>query len=238
MTFAHDEPVAGTVREEGHRSRIDLRKHGADESSYLVITHDGHRVISVRPADGEYSVMDDSAFERVVGIALDAVSSIGIVQFRVHDARISTERLGPGDSVAGAPTRHYRLTQDFTVDVSAFGAHSDPIRQHVVTDFWVAPDSHLLLNPLIEMLTRLGSVLGQSDPDFVRHSAAARDSLFSGTPLRVVVTSTSDAKDDVGKPPSVQRLDITAIESGTFDPGIWVVPAGLHRKEGAVSWSF
>jgi len=238
MTFDRDEPIVGTVREDRHRSRIDLKKHGAEENSYLVITHDGHRVIAVRPADGEYSVLDDSAFERIVGTALQAVSSVGIVRFRVYDARISTERLGAGDSVAGLPTRHYRLTQDFTVDVSAFGAHGDPIRQHLVTDFWVSPDSRILPNPLIEMLTRLGSALGQSDPEFVRRSAAARDSLFSGTPLRVVVTATSDAKDDAGKPPSLHRLEITAIERGTFNPGIWEVPAGLHRKEGAVSWSF
>lgn len=237
MTVGHEDPVVGTVRENTHRARVDVLKRGERDDEYLVITHDGHRVISVHPSDGEYSVVDDSVFERIAGVGLQAVSSTGIVRFRVHDADISAERLGAGDVVAGFATEHYRLRQDYTVDVSAFGTHGGPVRQSVITDYWVAPRAHLLPNPLIGMLSQIGTALAQSDVDFVRRSAAVRDSLFSGTPLRIVVTIATDAKDETGKPPAVHRFEITEIENANFDPGIWQVPAGFRRKEG-ISFSF
>ena len=232
MTVGSDEPVVGTVREGTHRARVDIQKHRRPEDDYLVITHDGHRVISVHPSSGEYSVVDDSVFERVAGIGLQAVSGIGIVRFRVHDAHISTERLGAGETIAGFATEHYRLRQDYTVDVSPFGMHGDAVRQRVVTEYWVAPRAQLLPNPLIDMLSQIGTALAQSDPDFVRRSAAARDSLFSGTPMRIAVTITTDAKDEADKPPTVHRFEVTEIEDTTFDPAIWEVPAGLRRRSG------
>lgn len=237
MTVGGDRPIVGTVREGAHRARVDVKQHGEDEDNYLVITHDGHRVISVHPADGEYSVVDDSVFERIAGVGLEAVSSTGVVRFRVHDAHIRAERLGPGDQVAGFATEHYRLQQDYTVDVSAFGMRGDPVHQRVVTDYWVAPRAHLLPNPLIGMLSQIGTALAQSDPDFVRQSVAARDSLFSGTPVRIVVTLATDAKDEADKPPTVHRFEITEIEDANFDPAIWEIPTGLRRKSG-VSFSF
>ena len=237
MTVGSDEPIVGTVREGTHRLRVDVQKHGRPEDDYLVITHDGHRVISVHPSDGEYSVVDDSVFERIAGVGLQAVSNTGVVRFHVRDARIAGERVGDGDLVAGLSTEHYRLRQDYSVDVSAFGMHGDEVRQSVVTDYWVAPRAHLLPNPLIGMLSQIGTALAQSDPDFVRHSSAVRDSLFTGTPLRIVVTITSDAKDESGKPPSVHRFEITEIEGANFDPGIWEIPSGLHRRSG-ISFNF
>lgn len=237
MTVGHDAPIVGTVREGPHRARVDVKQHGEDEDSYLVLTHDGHRVISIHPSEGEYSVVDDSVFERVAGIGLQAVSGTGIVRFRVHDVHISAERLGNGDEVAGYATEHYRLQQDYTVDVSAFGTRGHPVRQRVTTEYWVAPRASLLPNPLIDMLSQIGTVLAQSDPDFVRRSNAARDSLFSGTPVRIVVTIESDAEDEADKSPTVHRCEITEIESASFDPGIWEIPTGLHRKAG-LSFSF
>ena len=237
MTIGSDEPVVGTVREGTHRARVDMQKHGEPEDDYLVITHDGHRVISVHPSAGEYSVVDDSVFERVAGIGLQAVSGTVIVRFRVHDAHISAERLGSGETIAGFTTERYRLRQDYTVDVSPFGMRGEPVRQWVVTDYWVAPRADLLRNPLIEMLSRIGTALAQSDPDFVRRSTAARDSLFSGTPVRIVVTISSEGKDAADKPPSVHRFEVTEIEDANFDPAIWEIPTGLRRKAG-ISLSF
>lgn len=237
MTVGSDEPVVGTVREGTHRLRVDIQKHGAPDDDYLVITHDGHRVISVHPSDGEYSVVDDSVFERIAGVGLQAVSSTGVVRFRVHDAHISGERLGSGDAVAGLATEHYRLRQEYTVDVDAFGMHGDEVHQIVVTDYWVAPRAHLLPNPLIGMLSQIGTALAQSDHDFVRHSSAIRDSLFSGTPVRIVVSMTTDAKDEAGKPPAVHRFEVTEIEDANFDPAIWEIPTGLRRRSG-LSFNF
>ena len=102
MAVGNDDPIVGTVREGTHRARVDVRKHGENDDDYLVITHDGHRVISLHPSDGEYSVVGDSVFERIAAVGLQAVSGTGVVRFRVHDAHIGSERWTSAPSASAA----------------------------------------------------------------------------------------------------------------------------------------
>jgi hypothetical protein len=235
-TFEHNERVVGTVREDGHTARIDLqdRRPGDDDD---LIAGDG-RLIVVHPDNREYSEVDDSTFERIAGIGLQAASDIGVVRFRVRDARFIPERLGPGDAVAGYPTLHLRLTEEYTIEVSAFGMGGDAVRTRVVTDYWVTAEPLLVHNPLMELLSRLGSVLGQSDPDFVRRQTDARRGLITGTPLRIVVTAWSSDRDERDPRPAVHSMEIADLVPAAVDPAIFRIPPGFTRRDGAGSWRF
>ena len=236
MTSEHDDPVVGTVREDGRTARIDFETRRPRDREFLLV-RDG-KVIAVRPDDGEYSIVEDSTFERIAGVGLQAASDVGVVQFRVQDARIVPERLGPGDAIAGLPTRRVRLTEEFSVEVRAFGIHGDAVRMRVVTDYWVTTEPLLVHNPLIEMLSRLGSVLGQSDPAFARQQSAARRALLTGTPLKIVVTTWTSDRDDHDRGPEVQTIEISDLTRTRVDPAIFRIPDGLTRREGDFSWSF
>jgi hypothetical protein len=236
MTVEHEDPIVGTVREDGRDVRIDFETRRHRDHEFLLV-RDG-KVIAVRPEDGEYSVVDESTFERIAGVGLQAASDVGVVRFRVRDARIIPERLGPGESIAGFPTRHVRLTEEFSVEVRAFGMGGDPARIRVVTDYWVTAEPLLVHNPLIEMLSRLGSVLGQADPAFARQQTAARRALLTGTPLKIVVTTWSSDRHARDRGPEQQTIVISGLARTSVDRAIFRIPEGLTRREGDFSWSF
>jgi hypothetical protein len=229
-----DDSIAGLVREDGRRARIDLSGHGHDRD-YILILDRGHRVASIHPGESEYSMTDDSTFAHAAAIGLRAASATGIVRFRVRDMHVSSRRVGTGEPVAGLPTERFRLIQEFTVGVTALGLAGETVHQVVVTDYWVNPTLTLVPNPIIDLLSTIVSVLGQSDPEFIRRSDAERRGLFRGQPLRIVVTS--HTLEDPGKV-TTQRIEVTEIGRGTFDRAIWDIPAGFRQKEGEFSWHF
>lgn len=230
----HGDALVGTVREDGRNARMDFdapRSHG-DE--YLLVREG--QVIAIHPDDREYSTIDDSLFAHIAGVGLAAASDVGVVRFRVRDARFTPERLGAGDIVAGFATRRVRLTEEFTVDVRALGVWGGPVHMRVVTDYWVTDTPVVAPNPLIDMLSGLGSVLGQADPRFVRQEAAARRALFAGTPLRIVVSTWSS--EDHADRPAVQTIEISDLAPASVDPAIFRIPAGFTRRDGQSSWRF
>jgi hypothetical protein len=236
MTPDHGGRIAGTVREDGRNARIDFDAGRQGDDEYLLVRPG--QLLVVHPDEREYSVVDDSTFERIAGVGLQAASDVGVVRFRVRDAQITPERLGPGDSIAGFATQRVRLTEEFTVEVSAFGMRGDAVHMRVITDYWLSARPLLMHNPLIEMLSRLGTVLGQSDPVFVRRQAAARQGLIAGTPLKVVVTAWSRDRDEHDDRPSVTTIEIGDLTRTTVDPEIFRIPPGLRRRDGEFSWRF
>jgi hypothetical protein len=236
VTPDHGDRVIGTVREDGRTARIDFDAGRSRDDEYLLVRPG--QLLVIHPDEREYSVVDDSTFERIAGVGLEAASDVGVVRFRVRDAQITPERLGPGDSIAGFATQRVRLTEEFTVEVSAFGMRGDAVHMRVITDYWVTARPLLVHNPLIEMLSRLGTVLGQSDPAFVRRQAAARDALIAGTPLKIVVTAWSQDRDDRDHSPSVETIEIADLTRTSVDPEIFRIPPGLRRRDGEFSWRF
>jgi len=229
-----DDSTTGVVREDGRRARIDFHRKDASHD-YVLVLDGGRRVVSIHPREGEYAMTDDSTFARVAGIGLRAVSATGVVRFRVRDMHVSSRRLGAGDPVAGFKTERFRLIQEFTVAVSPFGLPGETVHQVIVTDYWVSRSVRLVPNPIIDLVSTITSILGQTDPEFTQRSNARRRELFTGTPLRIVVTAhTLEEPNKV----TTQRIEIAALERDSFDRSIWDIPAGLRRREGEFSWRF
>jgi hypothetical protein len=225
MSTESGDRLTAHVRDVGDRARIDFDRPGDAGGSYLLLLEGGHRVLAVHPREREYSVVDDTTLERIVGTALHAVSATGLVRFRLDNVAIVPERLEAGDTVAGRATRRYRLTQEYTVGVRALGLGGDDIHQTVVTDYWVDPSLRLLRNPLLELLATLETALAQQDTAFVRMSATARRALFTGVPLKVVVKHAS-GDGDAG----VRTLAVADLQRDAFGTATFQVPAGYRRR--------
>jgi hypothetical protein len=234
MTSDGERELVATVRESGGRARIDLERSHDGSGGYIIVTDDARTLILVHPDQREYTVVDDTTFERIVGKALRVVAQTGVLQVQLRDVKIVPERLGPGESIAGHPTRRYRLTQEYRAFVGAFGIMGDePVHKTVVTEYWVSPRLTLAPNPLLALLAGLETALAQRSASFVSQSIAARDSLFRGTPLRIVITSRSTDGDDSVKE---RRLEITDLAPAAFDPAIWAVPRGYTRRHSDFSF--
>jgi hypothetical protein len=237
VTPSDEQAFAGTARVSGDRARIDARTKNDDcePADYLLLSDGGRTVTVVNPRERSYSVTDARSFEHVVATAMRAVNVA--VSTKLSDVRISTEELGAGDTIAGHPTRRYRLLQEYTANVGVFGFRGDAEEHVVITDFWVAPGLTLMRNPLVEMLATTETALAQTNGDFVARSAAARDGLFRGMPLRLIVAArSSSSKHEDKRAPSRLVVEVEKVVRGPVDRAALDVPTSYHAKSGGFSY--
>ena len=215
----------------GDRSRIQpIRERddaGDGESNYMII-RDG-KLYSIDPDKREYNVNKPEDLENVVGMALRAVSPM--VKMRIDDTDISGEEIDDADRLLGFRTRHFRLTQKFTLSVSAFGLGSgDEATPHeVVTDYWFAPEAKLPRNPLVELIAAAPAAPAHQSRSFTRESARVRESLFKGMPLRIVVRAREGRDSQLEEK---ARVEIIQLERIAVDPTQFEIPSGYTKTEG------
>lgn len=240
VTQGEGEPLAGTVRVSGDRARIDAaRPNGGDgPRDYLLLDGGGQRVTIVNPRERTYSATTARAFERVVATAMSAVNVA--ISNKLSDVRIESQRLGAGDTIAGYPTQRYRLTQEYTANIAVMGFDAEPEFHVVITDFWAAPGLQLMRNPLVEMMATAETALAQTDRAFVERSTAARDRLFTGMPLRLIVAARSTGSDPAKyKEHDRSRLtvEVTRVVRGPVDRAALALPRGYRATSGPLNWT-
>ena len=217
-------PSSGSANVLGEKSRIEMSQ---PKGEYLVLKP-GH-LFSVHPDKREYSDSPPEALSDVIGIALRATRMI--VRFELSDVEVTPQDLGDGGMVAGHPTRHYRLLQRFSVTVHPLivGGSAEPLeRNEVTTDYWVATDLKLPVNPLVELIASAPAAIAQQDRDFARRTEIARRSLFSGTPLKIEVTTRKKSE----RPSRAVHFEITTITRTALSDSLFEIPAGYRRTEG------
>lgn len=227
-----DEPMTGTVRIHDGNVRIDVdhKRNDDDPDSYMLVLDNGIRMLSVHPRRHEADEIDAGTFERIVGISLRAVRPI--VRFHITDAAIAPEQLGAGGAMLGYATEHVRLTEHYTMHITAMGFDGGDETMSVVTDYWVAPGLQLGRNPLLALLERAGTAMAQSDASFVQREDAARAALLRGSPLRTVSRVTTTEHDGDVKE-TVRTTDVTSLKREAQPAELFGVPSDYTVKSAA-----
>jgi hypothetical protein len=226
-------PTVGTVRVHGDRTRIDMEKKDRSED-YILLTDNGTRMMSVHPDRREVDEIRSPSFERIIGTSLRMVSPL--VKFKVRNVKISSERVGTGQKLLGYGTEQIRVTERFDVQVVAMGFDGGTEHHTVVTDYWVSPGLDLGHNPLLALLEHTGTVMAQTDRDFVQTETSVRARALSGTPLRTVVRETT--VDDKGIEHSkTHSIEITSVHQGPQPAALFQVPSGYKINSGAMNLS-
>jgi hypothetical protein len=220
----------------GDVTRIEgIERSGPGSSKdYLLVTERGTRVVVVHPSKRTYSEATTAEFETIIGTVLSKVDKVVTVKLR--NARVQSDQLGAGPAILGLPTRHSRMTQEFTVGVGAFGFTKD-VKQRIVTDFWVSPDLPLAANPAIMLIAGAHSALAQSDPDFVSRSRRARLSLSPGMPLKMMVTSYTATDGEYDRDGTVHTIEVIEAKKAELDPARMSIPKGFTRDTNKFGWS-
>jgi hypothetical protein len=218
------EPSRGKAYVLGDTSRIEM----PNSEGEFIVTQPGH-LFSVHPDKREYSDSPPEALAGVIGNALRATRLI--VRFELDDVEIVAQDLGDADAVAGQATHHYRLVQRFSVTVHPLivgSTNEPPEKQEVVTDYWVGKNVRLPRNPLVDLLSTAPSAVALQDEAFVRRTAAVRDSLFSGMPLKVQVTTRKNGE----HAKLAEIFEVTTITREPVSHALFAIPPGYRRTDG------
>jgi hypothetical protein len=238
--------TSGTVVWAGQQMRIDLDRDrnrarrgntngvtvdaGNRRGEYMLVDFATNTVRTVKPAEREISELPLSTFEQIIGKALGMVGSV--VQMQVRDAGIVANDIGSGGEVAGVPTRQFRLIEEYNVRFGVFGMNAEEKHHRVVTDYWVPTSQGMPRNPMFELMMRSASAMAQQDAVHQRNVMRTRQALFSGFPMKAVVTV-----HETGEAPKRSVVEITSLSATAPDAAQFVAPAGYRVKKNDLSFS-
>lgn len=153
----------------------------------------------------------------------------GMVKMEVTGIQVDVQNLGAGEAIEGNATVKYRITTDYTMNMSVMGkTTSTP--QHAVTDLWVAPALDGVMNPMAR----------QSSPTGSGGMAALTAAIMKGyakVGKGVVLKSvrTSEVTRKGVKQTTTMVTEVTNLKKTSVNPAVFVVPAGYTKTTGMMA---
>jgi hypothetical protein len=187
----------------GSDGRIDILETAAQgnssmfggKGSYYLMLDGGKRMLLVDPANKQYMEWDMANMLAGMSKMMNAMS--GLVKMEMSDVKIESHNLGAGETIQGYRTVHYRMVQNYTMNVKVFG-RSSKSRNETTTDYYFAPALRGLANPFVSNGQALaGSSDMFNNPDYKTQMAAAQSRIEYGVPVKTVITTVRT--DDKGK---------------------------------------
>ena len=217
---------AGHALVAGGRGRLDILEGGLQplfsKGDYLLFDSTGITV--VRPASQEYvpvsaDLNDSKIFEQMQGMG---------VSMSVADIKVAMDSLVGNDTVAGYPTRHFRMTLAFTMSIDA-SFMQQRFATESITDYWVANVPGLPSNPLLR-INGVGSspapmgafkdITTKVDSMAARLGGAA--ALKTKTVSRLIQGPGANMTTE-------QTSEVTNVQHTMVDEAALAVPAGYRR---------
>jgi len=178
------------------------------KGTYFIMKNGGAEMFLVNPAEKSYMKWDMANMMAGLSKAMNAMG--GLVKMQMSDVKIASHDMGAGETVQGYPTKHIRMTQNYTMSVSMFG-RSSKTKSEATTDFYFAPTLKIA-NPFVSnshQMSAMGDMF--NNPDYKTQLTAAMARMpKNGVPLKTLTTTVST--DDKGK----QETSVTVMEMVNF----------------------
>lgn len=185
----------------GNEARIDIVETMVpgdafgSKGSYFLVKEGGKKMLLVDPANKQYMEWDIA--NMLSGLSKLTNAMGGMVKMEMSDVKIDAQNLGAGETIQGYKTEHYRLVQNYTVNMKVFG-RSSKSRSETTTDYYFAPALKGLSNPFVSSGEKMGESFDMfNNPDFKSQMAAARSKIEFGVPLKTLIKTIRT--DDKGK---------------------------------------
>lgn len=205
------------------RGRMDIVEGGVEQlfskGDYLLF--DSSDVLVVRPAQREFFAIPRDIASR--GIA--QLQALG-ARITVSDERVTLDSLGPGDTISGVPTRHYRMTVGFNLSMDA-GIIQQRLGTENVIDYWVASSPVIPPNPL---LRANGFAMGAVTVGAFTTLSAKVDSAAAKMGNLAALKTRSVTRLNTGPGTMVetqQDYEVSEIEHRDVDEKMLILPPGL-----------
>jgi len=154
----------------------------------------------------------------------------GLVKMEMSDIKIDAQDLGPGETIQGYATHHYRMTQNYTMNVKMFG-RSSKSRSESTTDYYCAPALRALSNPFVSNSQAWASSFDMfNNPDYKTQMQAASAKIQYGVPVKTVIKTV--ATDEKGKvTTSTVTSEMVNFRNTDVPSSTFAIPAGYTQVQ-------
>jgi len=224
---AHGVFSKGRVRYDmkGNTRGMALPGMAPSDSTSFIILDNGATIIFLQPETKQYMRMRPA--EAMDGMQKMLEGMGAAMKFDVSGDDPKVEKLGPGPTILGHHTTHYRVTGRMKVSVAVMG-QSQGVETSTVSDEYVTPDIENITDPFHGSgSSPVGGMFGASFKTYMDKMKVAQAKL-GGFPLRMEthVTTSSAA----GQSSDIRSVnEITAIHTITASPSLFEVPAGYTQ---------
>jgi hypothetical protein len=217
----------GAQRYVGHaivarsRGRVDIVEGGADslfgKGDYLLF--DSTDVVVVHPVRHEFIAVSGEGASK----AMEGLQSMGVT-LTLSDEKVVLDSLGPSDTIAGIPTRHYRMTVAFNMSMDA-GVMQQRLGTESITDYWVASVPGLPPNPLL----RSNGLSAPGMTGMFKSLSARVDSVSARMGPTITLRTRATSRLITGPGQEVrteQRSDVSDLSRRDVDESLLMLPPG------------
>src|SRR6476620_2714839 len=220
----------------GTDGRIDILEAGpqggtntfGSKGSYFLVLDAGKKMILVDPTNKQYMQWDMANMIAGMSKMVNAVG--GLVKMEMSDIKSDAQDLGPGETIQGYATHHYRMTQNYTMNVKMFG-RSSKSRSESTTDYYFAPALRALSNPFVSNSQAWASSFDMfNNPDYKTQMQAASAKIQYGVPVKTVIKTV--ATDEKGKvTTSTVTSEMVNFRNTDVPSSTFAIPAGYTQVQ-------
>lgn len=214
------------VRVLANNVRVDFQAGtmpGVQGAGFMLLDADKGQMTMVSPQERSAVVMEAGGMTA----ALDQLSAAGITM-NFKDVTSSVDDLGAGERILGHATRKYRITQGYTIEVSAMGFNrtmqiENTIESWMATDF--APADQKAFDEFSKNFAQSMSGMAAIGGEAMKKMAAELQARMpKGFPLKQVQTTSTT---DEGRPSTTRStMEVTSMQKTQLEPSVFQVPAG------------
>ncbi|HUQ20135.1 MAG TPA: hypothetical protein VM099_11030 [Gemmatimonadaceae bacterium] len=221
----------------GTDGRIDILEAGSQsggsetfggKGSYFLVLDGGKKMMLVDPSNKQYMQWDMASMLAGMSKMVNAVG--GLVHMEMSEIKIDAQDLGAGETIQGYSTRHFRMTQNYSISAKMFGRTSKS-RSESTTDYYFAPALKALSNPFMSNSQAWAASFDMfNNPDYKSQMQAAQSKIQFGVPVKSVVrTVTTDEK---GKQQvSVVTSEMINFKNTDVPSSTFAIPASYKMVE-------
>ena len=225
-------PMIAKVQVAGPRARLDIQEskgagEGMSKPGGFMVADRAAKTLSIAdPEDRTFTTMPTKVWTDMM-IGMTAMAG-QMLQVKISDATFKTEDLGSGGVVNGLPTRHYRVTHDYKMDLKIAWSKQNTTN-HTVAEYWVNDEIKNHANPMFEIMGAVASGFLAQDTAFSREVKKAMDRMIDGVPVRSITTTTS-VNQKGEKTETVSTIEMADFARGDIPASVFAAPAGYAVK--------
>ena len=228
-----DTPMLAKVQVAGDRARLDMQEAsgaaagmGGAKGGFMVTDRKAKTISIADPEEKTFTTMPVSAWtDMTAGLTAGMGKMMNV---KVSDATFKTEDLGDGGLVNGLPTRKYRVTHDYKMDMKVAFMKQNTTN-HSVAEYWVNEEMKKDPNPLFEMMGAVAAGFMANDTTFSKQVKTAMSKMFVGVPVKSV-TTTESVNQKNEKTVTVSTMEMADFRRGDIPASVFAAPAGYTEK--------